>query len=254
MVNQAQAPELPLTSPQPLNRTVFPLSIKRIVIDPGHGGKQTGAVSESGVTEKALTLDIGLRLRRIMQKASFDVMMTRDGDQFIPLQKRVEFANANSADIFVSIHVNSVEPRDTRLLETYFVGPSDDPAVIKLAAKENHESGYSLSDYRRLLEQVYMDTRRDESRRLAKTINGELYRSLSQVNPVLKNRGVKMAPFAVLVGTQMPAILVEVSCLSNEEEVKLLTSDAYQEKIALAISQGIRGYAESLNGSGRKDS
>jgi N-acetylmuramoyl-L-alanine amidase len=251
---QAPTPEIPLATPQRLNRTVFPLAIKRIVIDPGHGGRQTGAISESGVTEKAITLDIGLRLRRLMQEASFDVMMTRETDLSLPLGKRVEFANANSADIFISIHVNSVEPREMRLVETYFVGPTDDPAVIKLASMENHESGYSLSDYRRLLEQVYIDTRRDESRRLAKTTNNELYRSLSQLNPVLQNRGVKMAPFAVLVGTQMPAILVEVSCLSNEDEVKLLTSEDYREKIALAISQGIRLYAESLNGTGRKDS
>jgi N-acetylmuramoyl-L-alanine amidase len=254
VINQTPTPEIPLTTPQRLSRTVFPLTVKKVVIDPGHGGKQAGAISESGVAEKAITLDIGLRLRRLMQKAAFDVMMTRETDEFMPLGKRVEFANANSADIFVSIHVNSVEPREMRLIETYFVGPSDDPAVIKLASMENHESGYSLSEYRRLLEQVYIDTRRDESRRLAKTINGELYRSLSQVNPVLKNRGVKMAPFAVLVGTQMPAILVEVSCLSNEDEVKLLTSDDYREKIASAISSGILLYAESLNGTGRKGS
>ena len=165
VVNQTPAPEIPLTTPQRLNRTVFPLAIKRVVIDPGHGGRQTGAISESGVAEKAITLDIGLRLRRLMRKASFDVMMTRETDQSMPLGKRVEFANANSADIFVSIHVNSVEPREMRLVETYFVGPTDDPAVIKLASMENHESGYSLSDYRRLLEQVYIDTRRDESRR-----------------------------------------------------------------------------------------
>lgn len=253
-VNQTPALELPLTTPQPINRNVFPLAIKRVVIDPGHGGRQTGAISASGVAEKELTLDIGLRLRRLMQKASFEVMMTRETDQSIPLVKRVEFANTNSADIFVSIHVNSVEPHEKRLVETYFVGPSDDPAVIKLASLENHESGYSLSDYRRLLEQVYIDTRRDESRRLAKKINGELFGALSQVNPGLENRGVKMAPFAVLVGTVMPAILVEVSCLSNEDEVKLLTSADYREKIASAISKGIRSYAESLNGSGRKDS
>jgi N-acetylmuramoyl-L-alanine amidase len=254
VVNQTPAPEIPLTTPHPLNRTVFPLSIKTVVIDPGHGGRQAGAISESGVTEKDITLDIALRLRRLMESASLNVMMTRQTDESTPLQNRVQFANANSADIFVSIHVNSVEPREMRLMETYFVGPTDDPAVIKLASMENHESGYSLSDYRRLLERVYMDTRRDESNRLAKTINSELYRSLSQVNPVLENRGVKMAPFAVLVGTQMPAVLVEVSCLSNEEEVKLLTSADYREKIALAISKGVRLYAESLNGSGRKGS
>jgi N-acetylmuramoyl-L-alanine amidase len=147
-----------------------------------------------------------------------------------------------------------MNPREIRPLETYYVGPSDDPGTIQLASLENRESGYSMSEYRKLLDQVYLDTRRDESRRLAKTINQELYRSLSQINPVLENRGVKMAPFIVLVGTEMPAILVEVSCLSNEDEVKLLTSPDYREKIALALLKGIRSYADSLNGSNRKGS
>lgn len=251
---QASNLELSMAPPHALNRAVFPLSIKRIVIDPGHGGKQTGAISDSGVAEKEITLDIGLRLRRLMEKASFDVMMTRQTDQSIPLEKRVAFANANSADVFVSIHVNWMNLREIRPLETYYVGPSDDPGTIQLASLENRESGYSMSEYRKLLDQVYLDTRRDESRRLAKTINQELYRSLSQINPVLENRGVKMAPFIVLVGTEMPAILVEVSCLSNDDEVKLLTSPDYREKIALALLKGIRSYADSLNGSNRKGS
>jgi N-acetylmuramoyl-L-alanine amidase len=223
------------------------------VIDPGHGGKQTGAISESGVAEKEITLDIGLRLRRLMQK-QFEVMMTRQADHGISLDKRVAFANANSADLFVSIHVNWMEPRQIRPLETYFVGPTDDPATIKLASLENRESGYSLSDYRQLLENIYIHTRRDESRRLAEIIHTELYYSLREINPVLENRGVKTAPFIVLVGTEMPAILVEVSCLSNEDEVKLLTSEDYREKIALALAKGIRSYAENLNGSVRKGS
>jgi N-acetylmuramoyl-L-alanine amidase len=246
-------PEISASAPRPMNRAVFPLSIRRIVIDPGHGGKQTGAISESGVAEKEITLDIGLRLRRLMQK-HFEVMMTRQADHAISLDKRVAFANANSADLFVSIHINWMEPRQVRPLETYFVGPTDDPATIQLASLENRESGYSLSDYRQLLENIYIHTRRDESRRLAEIIHTELYYSLREINPVLENRGVKTAPFIVLVGTEMPAILVEVSCLSNEDEVKLLTSEDYREKIALALAKGIRSYAENLNGSGRKGS
>jgi N-acetylmuramoyl-L-alanine amidase len=187
-----------------------------------------------------------------MEKASFEVMLTRQTDQTLSLEKRVAFANTNNADLFVSIHVNWMEPRRLRPLETYFVGPSNDPAVIKLVSMENQESGYSLSDYRQLLEKVYIHTRRDESRRLAETIHTELYHSLREINPTLDNRGVRTAPFIVLVGTQMPAILVEVSCLSNEEEVRLLTNGDYREKIALALLRGIRGYANSLNGSGKK--
>jgi N-acetylmuramoyl-L-alanine amidase len=249
---QAMKAAVPLSIPYRLNREVLPLSVKRIVIDPGHGGKQHGAISESGVSEKDITLDIGLRLRRLMENGPLEVLMTREEDETLPLEKRVTFANANNADLFISIHVNWMEPREIRPLETYFVGATNDPAIIKLASIENRDSGYSLADYRRLLEKIYLDTRRDESYSLAKTINTELYQSLSQINPELENRGVKMAPFAVLVGTQMPAVLAEVSCLSNEDDVKLLTNADYREKIAQALLRGILSYANNLNGSEKK--
>lgn len=241
-------------TPRPLNRAVVPLAIKRVIIDPGHGGKQHGATSDSGVSEKEITLDIALRLRRLMEKSPFEVLMTRQSDQTLPLGKRVAFANENRADVFVSIHVNWMEPREIRPLETYYVGPSDDPAILELATSENHDSGYSMADYRRLLEKTYLDARRHESHLLAKTVNATLFQSLNAVNPELENRGVKMAPFVVLLGTQMPAILVEVSALSNEEEVNLLTNGDYREKIALALYNGIHAYAKNLNGTARKGS
>ena len=239
-------------APEPLNRAVLPLSVKTIVIDPGHGGKQTGAISDSGMAEKEITLDVALRLRRLMEKSPFEVFLTRQADQTMALEKRVEFANSKNADLFVSIHVNWMEPRTIRALETYFVGPSNDPTTLNLARMENRESGYTFADYRRILEKIYVDARREESRRLAKSIQTELYRSLRQNNPEVEDRGVKMAPFVVLVGTQMPAILAEISCLSNEDEVKLLTDDAYKEKIAFALFKGIQSYAKRLNSPDRK--
>ena len=245
-------PELAESAPRPLNRALFPLSVKRVVIDPGHGGQDHGTVSQSGVLEKDITLDIGLRVRRLLENASFEVLMTRSTDQALRLEKRAELANANTADLFVSIHVNWIQYRNVRALETYFLGPTDDPAATKLVALENRDSGYSLADYRGLLEKIYMDTRRDESRRLAKTIQAELYGSLSRVNPMMEDRGVKTAPFIVLIRTDMPAILVEVSCLSNEDEVKLLTSGEYRETIAQALLTGVRSYASNLNGSEEK--
>ncbi|MGH7825309.1 MAG: N-acetylmuramoyl-L-alanine amidase family protein [Candidatus Binatia bacterium] len=251
---RAPEPDIPHEAPRPLNRAVFPLSVKKIVIDAGHGGGHTGAISESGISEKEITLDIALRLRRLMEETSFQAVLTRQTDQTMSLQKRVAFANSNNADLFVSIHVNWMEPRQIRPLETYFVGPTEDPAVIKLVSMENQESGYSLSDYRQLLEKVYIHTRRDESRRLAETIHTELYYALREINPNIHNRGVKTAPFVVLIGTQMPAILAEVSCLSNEDEVRLLTNGDYREKIASALLKGIRSYANGLNGSAKKGS
>ena len=224
--NIAQTPEsaTPLDAPRPLDKNTVPLTIKRIVLDPGHGG-EPGAISQSGVYEKDITLDVALRLRRLMEKEPYEVLLTRETDQLVPLDKRVAFANENKGDLFISIHVNSMEPRSLRVLETYYVGPTDDPATLQLASLENKDSGYSLADYKKILEKIYVDARHDESRLFAKTIQAQLHHSLKPVNPALKNRGVKTAPFVVLIGTQMPAILVEISVLSNEEEVKLCRSN-----------------------------
>lgn len=245
-------PDALMIRPRPLNRDVFPLSLKRIVIDPGHGGVQTGAIAESGLTEKQVTLDVALRLRRLLADAPFEVLLTRESDITLGLEKRVAFANSNNADLFVSIHVNWMEPRTIRGPETFFVGPTDDPATMKLVSVENRESRYSFAYLRQALDKIYIDARRDESRTLAKIIQGRLYGSLKQAHPELQNRGVKTAPFAVLVGTQMPAILVEISCLSNSDEVKLLTNGEYREKIALAMLEGVRSYANNINGLNRK--
>ena len=133
------------------------------------------------------------------------VLMTRDHDVFVELEDRAKFANRNSADLFVSIHVNWIPRAEVRPLETYYAGPSDDPHALSLARAENHESGYPLAAYRQLLEKVYLDARRDESALLARAVNAELYRSLRAVNPALEDRGVKRAPFAVLLGARLTA-------------------------------------------------
>lgn len=252
-MEQALVPEAPLPDPRPLDRGAIPLDVKRIVIDPGHGG-EPGATSESGLTEKELTLDIALRLQRLMKGSPYEVLLTRDTDRSMSLQKRIAFANENKADLFVSIHANWMEPRTIRALETYYVGPTDDPDTLKLASIENKDSGYSLSDYKKILEKIYVNERRDESRALAHSIQGQLYRNLKPVNQKLQNRGVRTAPFVVLVGTEMPAILVEICCLSNEDEVALLTTDDYRENIALGLMQGLRRYANNLSINARKDS
>jgi len=245
-------PAVPLTPPGDVNLSVLPLSVKRIVIDPGHGGDQRGAISNTGLAEKDVTLDIALRLRRLMKQSPFEVLLTRETDQTVTLADRVGFANSKKADLFVSIHINWMRPRSIQPLETYYVGASNDPQILHLASLENRDSGYSLSEYRQLLEKVYLDVRRNESKALAETVNTELYRSLKPLNPKLNDRGVKMAPFAVLVGTQMPAVLAEVSSLSNDEDDKLLKDEQYREKIAVSLFEGIRIYAKNLNSSGKR--
>src|SRR6266480_914023 len=249
----AQIPEaeVPLSHPRPIDRDAIPLLIKTIVIDPGHGG-DPGAIAESGLTEKEITLDIALRLRRLLSKGPFEVLLTRDTDRRLSLDKRVSFANEHKADLFLSIHVNSMEPHTIRALETYYVGPTDDPVTLKLASRENKESDYSLSDYKQILEKIYVDARRDESRAVARTIQSQLFQSLKAKNPELENRGVRTAPFVVLIGTQMPAVLVEIACLSNDDEVELLTKQDYRENIAQALAQGIGRYANGLIIAARK--
>ena len=253
---ETPVPRLDVIRPAPHrpNRAVLPLSVRKIVIDPGHGGTQLGATSESGVAEKEITLDIALRLRQLLQTAKFEVLMTRETDVTLSLERRASFANTNQADLFVSIHVNWIPYRQVRPLETYFVGPTDDPATLRLASVENRDSGYSLASSRRLLAKIFSDARREESQTLAQRLNAELYRSLREVNPALENRGVKTAPFAVLVGTEMPAILVEVSCLSNEADVDLLTTADYRDRVAQALLKGIQSYANGLAGVGGKES
>ena len=243
----------PLPLPRPIDRSALPLSVQTVVIDAGHGG-EPGATAENGITEKEITLDIALRLRRLLKDAPFKVLLTRDRDRRMSLDKRVAFANENKADLFVSLHFNWMEPHTIRALETFYVGPTDDPAILELAKRENKDSRYSLADYRKILEKIYVDARRDDSRALAHTIQNHLFRALTLSNPELANRGVKTAPFAVLIGTQMPAVLVEIACLSNDAEAELLTTESYRENIAVALGQSIRSYASSLKVAGMKGS
>lgn len=239
-------PETLASAPQPIDPTVFALPVRRIVIDPGHGGNDPGAVTAQGLAEKELALDIGVRLRDLLVAASFDVRMTRESDKTVPLVERVVVANREEADLFLSIHVNWVEPRQTRVVETYYLGPTEDSATLRLAGLENQHSGYSLTDFRRLLEHVYSDVKRGESRKLAESVQGALIHALREINPSLKNYAVKTAPFVVLVGANMPAILTEVACLSNAEDAQLLAGPEYRQKIAQALFAGVRAYSTSL--------
>ena len=228
---------------QPLDPSAFPLSVKRIVIDAGHGGSDPGASAASLMTEKDITLDIAARLRTLLTKSGFDVLVTRGDDRLVPLRERARIANTSDGDIFVSIHVNSVPHPTHDGIETYYLGPTTDPSLTKLAAAENRTSGYSLADLRPLLDRVYADARRDESRRLAEAVQTNLYGTLRTADPALENWGVKRAPFVVLVATEMPAVLAEVGCLSNEHDAGMLRQPQYRQRIAEALLNGIRVYA-----------
>jgi N-acetylmuramoyl-L-alanine amidase len=243
----AAEPAVASVPPRPIDAAVFPLAVRKVVLDPGHGGGSLGTQAPEGLIEKGLTLDIAERLRRLLEK-DFEVVMTREGDRDVSLERRGTLANQAGADIFVSIHLNWIENRRSRGVETYYLGPTDDPYLTRLAASENRESGYSMADMRHLLDQIYAGVRQDKSRKLAETVQDALFQSLGKVSPEIEDRGVKAAPFIVLLTTEMPAILAEVSSLSNQEEARLLKKPLYRQYIAEALAQGVRAYARSVEG------
>jgi N-acetylmuramoyl-L-alanine amidase len=245
---QPQAADPRFGAPTPIDAGALPLAVRRVAIDPGHGGGSLGTHTPQGLIEKDLTLDIAARLRKLLEDEGFDIVMTRRTDQDVSLAERGTLANQGGADIFVSIHVNWIENREARGVETYFLGATQDPFLNRLAAAENRDSGYSMADMRGLLDRIYADVRKDNSRKLAEVVQSSLYHSLRKVNPGLEDRGVKAAPFIVLLTTEMPAILAEVSCLSNDQEADLLSKPLYRQYIAEALAAGVRSYAETVEG------
>jgi N-acetylmuramoyl-L-alanine amidase len=242
------APEPPVfPAPRGIDPSVFHLGIHKVVIDPGHGGSDPGAMT-GDIVEKQVTLDIAHRLGGLLRGAGFVVTLTRQSDDTVSLQQRVASANAVGGDVFISIHVNSIPVAIRRGVETYYLGPTSDPGVEKLAGAENSGSGYSLADFRHLLEGVYTEIRQEESRRFALAVQGKLFAVLHRTNPELENRGVKTAPFVVLVGTEMPSVLAEVSCVSNPDEARLLGEDTYRDDIAKALAAGVRAFAAERSG------
>jgi N-acetylmuramoyl-L-alanine amidase len=234
-------------APQAILPVTASLAVKRIVLDPGHGGNDSGARAAHGIWEKEVTLDVARHLRTYLRQATYEVAMTRDSDTFVSLRQRAQVGNTERADLFVSIHVNSVPSRECHAVETYYLGPADDPRAEQLAGSENRDSGYHLADFRRLLEGVYVNVRQTESRNLAQAVQRELVTILANTNPDIRDKGVRSAPFLVLVATESPGILAEVSCLSNDEEAARLAEPAYRQRIGRALFLGIHAYAEARN-------
>jgi N-acetylmuramoyl-L-alanine amidase len=239
----ASIPDMSLLS-RPLRPRALALGVRRVILDPGHGGEHLGTASASGLLEKTVTLDLAERARRLLVEQGFEVVLTRAGDDTLSLKQRATTANEKRGDIFVSIHLNSLEPASARGIETFYLGPTAHPEHEAIAATENEHSGYSLADMRTLLDGIYVDARRDESKRLAQSVQDAIMRRLKTIDPAMTNRGVKTAPFIVLVATDMPAILAEVSCLSNTEEAERLGKDDYRQTIAEALVLGIQSFID----------
>lgn len=241
------APDSALPAPQRIDPALFQLTVRKVILDPGHGGTDPGAVTPFGLEEKALTLDIATRLRALLKDEPVAVVMTRADDRTVSLERRVEIANAENADLFLSIHINSMPLPENVGVETFYLGHTRDPETARFARAENSGSGYSLADFKTLLEGVYAGVRQEESRRFAATMQAGLFRELASVNGRLRDRGVKTAPLVVLVGTRMPAILAEVSCVSNADEARRLATSDYRSEVARALFAGIRAYVEPAN-------
>ncbi len=222
---------------------IFGLGVKTIMIDAGHGGADSGTVGKLGTKEKDLTLDIARRLKARLEKTGrYSVVMTRDQDVTVPLHRRVEMATSSRADLFISIHLNYLPSRPINIIETYYFGPSSDAKVLKLAQQENAGSEYGLSDFKEIIGKIGDTFRLQESKELAGLIQKNLLTNLRRENGVAYDFGVKRAPFVVLLGVEVPAVLAEVSCLSNREEELKMNSEAHRENIAHYLEAGVLDY------------
>jgi len=225
-------------------------SKKRIVIDPGHGGHDPGAMGPNKLCEKDVVLDVALKLKKILSEdPNFEVYLTRDRDVFLKLEERTAIANSKNADLFVSIHANASPRKDAKGIETYFLNWTDDMGSMKVAARENQISLKKMRSMKKEMDvldielaDLKRDHKRDESNKLANyiqmTMTGEMNRNYSHITDLK----VKWAMFYVLFGAQMPSVLVEVSFISNPLEEKLLSKNSYREDLARSIASGIKLY------------
>ena len=223
------------------------LGIKRIVIDPGHGGKDPGAIGKSGTKEKTVVLDICQRLKKLLSSSSdLEVIMTRETDIYVPVENRTVIANQKQADLFVSVHANSNPSKKRSGVETFYLNFSHDPSVIETAALENATSTKNISEMRSILEKIAKNSKVLESKELANDIQKNLVSTLQNKYKDVKDLGYKGGPFWVLIGVETPSILVEVSYLSNSREETRLKNAQYRQYIAQGICNGIKEYINSL--------
>jgi len=248
LVQPASAPQ-PMRDGQSTLTRALGLKIGRIVIDAGHGGHDTGTIGPTGLMEKDLCLDVALRLGKIIQQRlpSADVVFTRSDDTFIPLEERTHIANEARADMFVSIHANSSQDSGARGIETYYLNLRGSPEAMEVAARENATSDQGIHELEDLVKQIARTEKIDESREFAEDVQDSLSKRVQKTAKVVKNRGVRKAPFVVLIGADMPSILTEISFLSNPADEKLLKQPEHRQRVAEGIFQGIAGYLQSLN-------
>ena len=248
----------PASTPQPtrggqstLTRALG-LKIGRIVIDAGHGGHDTGTIGPTGLMEKDLCLDVALRLGKIIQQRlpGADVVFTRSDDTFIPLEERTHIANEAKADMFISIHANSSQDTGARGIETYYLNLKGSAEAMEVAARENATDDQGIHELQDLVKQIARTEKIDESKEFAEDVQDSLAKRIQKSAKPVKNRGVRKAPFVVLIGADMPSILTEISFLSNPADEKMLKQPEHRQRVAEGIYQGVASYLQSLNSMG----
>jgi N-acetylmuramoyl-L-alanine amidase len=225
------------------------LKIGRIVIDAGHGGHDTGTIGPTGLMEKDLCLDVALRLGKIIQQRlpGADVVYTRSDDTFVPLEERTHIANEAKADLFISIHANSSHDHGARGIETYYLNLKGSPDAMEVASRENATAQESVHDLEDLVKKIARSEKIDESREFAADIQDSLAKRIQKQYKPVKDRGVRKAPFVVLIGADMPSILTEISFLSNPADEQLLKKPDHRQRVAEGLYQGVASYLQSLN-------
>jgi len=223
------------------------LKIARIVIDPGHGGHDTGTIGPEGLEEKNVVLDVALRLRKLIeQRMGSEVVMTRTDDTFIPLEERTAIANQRSADLFISIHANASRDPSARGIEVYYLSLTSDPGSLEVAARENATSQESVYQLQNLVKKIALTEKVEESSEFARQVDHSLELATIRNDNRQPDRGLKKAPFVVLIGANMPSILAEISFLTNPRDERLLSQSDYRQQIAEGLYRGIERYVASL--------
>ena len=225
------------------------LKIGRIVIDAGHGGHDTGTIGPNGLMEKDLVLDVALKLGKLLEdRMRAEVIYTREDDTFIPLETRTAIANKEQADLFISIHANSSSDPEARGIETYYLNFTSSPDALEVAARENAVSQKSIHELQDLVKKIALKEKIEESREFALDVQKSLYGGLVVKSPGLHDRGVKKAPFVVLIGANMPSILAEISFVSNPTDERKLKTSEYRQRVAESLYKGIAKYVNGLSG------
>ena len=224
------------------------LKINRIVIDAGHGGHDDGTVGPNGVLEKDVVLDVALRLAALVNsRLGAEVVLTRSDDTFVPLTERTAIANEHKADLFLSIHANSSPAPSAAGTETYLLNLNSSPGAISVAARENAGSDKSIGELRDLVQSIAQNDKIAESQTFAADVQSSLFTQAARGNAAAHDRGVKKAPFVVLIGAHMPSVLAEIGFLSNPKDESNLNKPEYRQKIAESLYKGIAEYSQSLS-------